>query len=240
MLTPITVLLLSAAAFAEPASDARLDCSTRPPEATPEALGRALEAYSQLEPEAFFEALGFAEQAFACAEGPISQQEQADLWLARGLSAWLGRDRDSLHAAFVELVRVDPHAAPPASLVAPGSAVDEVLAQVRVESLVEAEVVDATAVAPAQAESSAISEAPLPTVRRRSSRPLLVGGLAVGAVAGTSLLVSQRAADAFWAADEHASAQRAYTTSRVAGFTGYGAAGVSAGLVLGAVLVGRW
>ncbi len=84
-----------------------------------------------------------------------------------------------------------------------------------------------------------LATAAAPT-QRRSSWALLGTGLAAGALAGGAALVSQRSEDPFWAADLRYDAQLAYAVNRATGFTAYGAAGLSAGLVLGAVVVGRW
>lgn len=220
-------------------------CQQLGPEAGLPALAAALEAYAQLDPELFSTTMVLAERGIACLERPLSSEEQAELWLARGLDGWLRRDKPALVAAFAELVIVDPDATPSAELVPPGSALDKALAAARrgaAASEPAAEPVPAPApVAPSTpVPATALAEAPQAVPQRHPSWVLLGSGLAVGAVAGASAVVSQRAEDRFWAAEARSEADSAYGLNRAAGFAAYGAAGASAGLVLGAVVLGRW
>jgi hypothetical protein len=223
ILLPLGFLPLSMAA-ADP-------CDELGPEAGPPALSVALEAYAQLDPETFAASLDQAEAGIACLERDLSTEEQTQLWLARGLDGWLQRDKQALVLAFAPLVAVDPDIAPGPELIAPGSALDKALIAARAAAAQGVE--DAESV-------STLVDAPAPAPRHHTSWALLGTGVAMGAVAGTSAIISQRAEQRFWGAEVRSDAQAAYSLNRTAGFTAYGAAGISAGLLVGAVFTGRW
>ncbi len=242
---PRALLVSLMLSFTAPVLAADPGCAQLGPDAASAALTQAFEAYAGLDPEGFASALADAERAVACVGGSLDDDDQSQLWLARGLDGWLRRDKAALMAAFAELVALDPRVAPGPEIVPPGSALENALmaekrrqvkAAVIPEPIVEPEPVPVVAAVGPSVEQAV--EGPLTT--RRTSWGLLGGGLAVGAVAGASAIVSQRAGDRFWAAEARSDAQSAYDLNRSAGFTAYGAAGVSAGLVLGAVVVGRW
>jgi hypothetical protein len=235
-------LLVSALLLA--ATPVRADepsCEQLGPESGLPALSAALEAYAQLDPELFSTTMILAEQGLACLERPLTTEEQTQLWLARGLDGWLRRDKPALVAAFAELVALDPEVDPGPEIIPPGSALDKALTAAHGSAVTPAPAPEPEpAVVPTVAVPSPLADAIEPAPQRRPSWALLGSGLAVGAVAGASILVSQRAEDRFWAADLRSDADAAYTTNRAAGFTAYGAAGISASLVVGAVVVGRW
>jgi len=82
--------------------------------------------------------------------------------------------------------------------------------------------------------TDAIAEAP------RTSRALLVSGLAAGALAGAGLGLAAWSHGEYLAESERDEAEGIYTLNRVSGVGGFAAAGVAGGLVVSAVLVGRW
>jgi len=207
------------------------------------ALDNALEAYAQLDGELFAASYEVAVQGMACLDRPLSTDEQAQLWLVRGLKAWLRRDEADVAASFGELLALQPDFAPDPELVPPGSRLNDILEQARLDRVAEP-----LPAPPALSEPDAFVELamdPAPAVDSasplsRPSRALLGAGLASAAVGVASAVVAQRAQDGFWSSGARDEAERAYQLNRLAGFTAYGAAGVSAGLVLGAVVVGRW
>jgi len=252
----LRALLVSSSILAAPAALAEDDpCATVGPEAGLPALATALEAYAQLDPELFASSLAQAELGLECLDPTLTPEWEAQLWLARGLDGWLRRDKPALVEAFDQLVLVGPDIEPGPSLVPAGSALDKALIAAKAKRAAAAttttssssEAAGAGAVLPVQVgepESGPTAEPVLATAaaptQRRSSWALLGTGLAAGALAGGAALVSQRSEDRFWAADLRDDAQQAYALNRATGFTAYGAAGLSAGLVLGAVVVGRW
>ena len=235
-------LLLAAA----PAALAQDDpCATLGPEADLPALATALEAYAQLDPELFASSLAQAELGLGCLDPTLTPEWEAQLWLARGLDGWLRRDKAALVEAFDRLVAVDPDIRPGPSLVPAGSALEKALAAARAKrALAAAHPVASSSVVevtPSPDESSPIDPGPVAGVRlAHASWALLGTGLAAGALAGGAAWVSGSAEERFWSADLRDDAQRAYATNRAAGFTAYGVAGVSVGLVVSAAVVGRW
>jgi len=74
----------------------------------------------------------------------------------------------------------------------------------------------------------------------RTSRALLISGLAAGVVAGAGVGLAAWSQGEYLEESDPDEAEGLYALNRVSGVGGYAAAGVAGGLVVSAVLVGRW
>jgi hypothetical protein len=94
-----------------------------------------------------------------------------------------------------------------------------------------------TSVAPS---TESVTSLPASTDRKRTSRPLLVTGVATGAVAVGSLVVAQSYKSGFDDVSQESVADDHYVLNRAFGFGGYGLGATAVGFVAAAVIVGEW